>query len=281
MAHISLYIPGREDGACPATCHDEPVTDVVFLHGQPGAGSDFAEVAALLPLGVNVLAPDRPGYRSNPLPARGAEQNARWLVDLLDDAGLERVVLIGHSYGGGIALLAATMIPDRVQALVLVASTGPGCLARWDHVLAAPVLGPACALAVFPLSQWVPRAAVAVIERRLGRPLRVDEHVDLATWAQARNDHGPIWRTFLTEQRDLVHHEADLDAAAARVTVPTLILADPDDDVVPIATARALHERIPGSRLQLIEDGGHSLPRTKPAEVAAALVDFVESRKQG
>ena len=255
------------------------MTDVVFLHGQPGAGSDFAEVAALLPPSTNVLAPDRPGYQSNPLPARGAQQNARWLLDPLDDAGLDRVVLVGHSYGGGIALLAATMVPDRVQALVLVASTGPGCVARWDHVLAAPVLGPVCALAMFPLSQWAPRAAIAVIERRLGRPLRVDEHADLATWARARSDHGSIWRTFLTEQRDLVRYQAELDAAVARVQVPTLILADPEDDVVPIATARALHAGIPGSRLQLISDGGHGLPRTKPAEVAEAIVDFVESRE--
>ena len=251
------------------------MTHVVFVHGQPGTGADFAEVAALLPRGTNVLAPDRPGYGTNPLTARGAADNARWLVGELDQVGVDQAVLVGHSYGGGIALLAAATFPQRVQALVLVASTGPNCLARWDHVLAAPVIGPAAAIAAFPLAQWAPRAVLALIARRLGRPLRVDEHVDLATWAYPGHEHGQVWRSFLVEQRDLVHHEAELTAAAARVSTPTLILADPDDDVVPIDTARALHAAVTGSRLQLVDGGGHALPRTKPAVVARAITDII------
>jgi pimeloyl-ACP methyl ester carboxylesterase len=249
------------------------VIHLLFVHGQPGAGSDFDEVIAHLPPGLDPLAPDRPGYRSNPLPAGGAEDNARWLVGELDRAGIARTVLVGHSYGGGIALMTAAMFPERVQALILVASTGPQCLARWDHALAAPVIGPVCAVAAFPLAQWAPRAALAVIARRLGRPLRVDEHVDLATWAYASHEHGQVWRSFLVEQRDLVHHEAELVAAAHRVRSPTLILADPDDDIVPIVTARALHASVSGSRLQLVDGGGHALPRTRPQVVARAIAD--------
>jgi pimeloyl-ACP methyl ester carboxylesterase len=251
------------------------VTHVLFVHGQPGAGSDFAEVAALLPAGTKVLAPDRPGYGSNPLPAGGAEENARWLIGELDRAGVARAVLVGHSYGGGIALLTAAMFPQRVQALVLAASTGPHCLSWWDHVLAAPVLGPAGAIAAFPLAQWVPRALLAVIARRQGRPLRVDEHVGLATWAYAGHDHGPVWRSFLVEQRDLVDHESKLTAAADRIRAPTLFLADPDDDVVPVDTARALHAAIASSRLQLVDGGGHCLPRTKPAVLAKAVARVI------
>lgn len=251
------------------------VTHVVFLHGQPGAGSDFDEVIARLPAGIETLAPDRPGYRTNPLPARGAAQNARWLVDELDRAGVERAVLVGHSYGGGIALLAAAMCPTRVRGLVLLASTGPDCLTGWDRVLAAPVLGPAGAITAFTLAQWAPRVALAVIARRLGRPLRPDEHVDLVTWAEAHHEHGPMWRTFLLEQRDLVRHERDLGAAAAAMRTPTVVLADPDDDVVPLHTARALHQAVRGSRLQLVEGGGHALPRTEPQIVAEVITTLL------
>jgi 3-oxoadipate enol-lactonase len=251
------------------------VTDVVFLHGQPGRGSDFAEVVKYLPPGLNTLAPDRPGYGANPLPATTAEDNVRWLVGELDRAGVDRAVLVGHSYGGGIALLTAAMFPQRVQALVLLGSTGPDCLAGWDHVLAAPVIGSACAVGAFPLAQSVARAVLAVITRRLGRPLRVDEHVELATWAYAGHDHGRVWRSFLVEQRDLVHHEAELTAAADRVRTPTLILADPDDEVVPIDTARALLAAVAGSRLHLVDGGGHALPRTRPAVVARAIADII------
>ena len=251
------------------------MTHVVFLHGQPGAGSDFDEVIARLPPGIDPFAPDRPGYRSNPAPACGAADNARWLAGELDRVGVDRAVLVGHSYGGGVALVSAAMFPERLQGLVLVASTGPHCLNRWDHVLAAPVVGPACAFTAFSLLRWAPRAVLAVMARRLGRPLRVDEHVDLATWADARHEHGQVWRTFLTEQRDLVRNDGDLAAAAERVSTPTVILADPDDDVVPVETARALHAALTGSSLQLVEGAGHALPRTEPEVVARAVADLV------
>ena len=50
-------------------------------------------------------------------------------------------MLVGHSYGGGVALAAASLAPGRVEAVVLLASVGPGCLTVWDRLLAAPGTG--------------------------------------------------------------------------------------------------------------------------------------------
>jgi 3-oxoadipate enol-lactonase len=250
---------------------------LVFLHGQPGAPSDWDEVTAHLPSDWNWLAPDRPGYRTNPLPPGGMAANAEWLLNTLDTHGIDRAVLVAHSYGGGIALTAAAMAPERVRALVLLASVGPHCLTRWDYVFAAPVIGPAGSFTVFTLTSWVGRAWLALIERRLGRPLRADEHVDLDTWANARHPDGAMWRTFITEQRDLVRNGGALDRAVKLVQAPSLLMADPDDTVVPVATARALHAILPQATLQLIEGGGHSLPRTKGTIVARSITDFVST----
>ena len=250
---------------------------LVFLHGQPGASSDWDDVTARLPADYACLTPDRPGYRTNPLPPGGMKANAEWLLDTLDTSGIDRAVLVAHSYGGGIALTVAAMAPQRVRALVLLASVGPDCLTPWDHVFAAPVIGPAGSFAVFSLASWPARARLAVIRRRLGRPLRPDEHIDLDTWASARHPDGAMWRTFLTEQRDLVHRADALNLAITRVQAPSLLMADPDDTVVPIATARALHRILPQATLQLIEGGGHSLPRSRGALVARSITDFVST----
>jgi 3-oxoadipate enol-lactonase len=253
------------------------MTTVVFMHGQPGAGSDWDEVVRHLPDGLDVLAPDRPGYRSNPLPPSGLDSNARWLLDTLDRTGIDQAVLVGHSYGGGVVLNAAAMAPHRVRGLVLVASVGPDCLDGWDHLLAAPVIGAAMSYWAFALTPVLARLELAHIRRKLGRSLRSDEHIGLDTWANARHDQGAMWRTFLLEQRDLVHNAAALDRAIANVRAPALLLADPKDTVVPIRTAHALQDVLPDTELTLVEDGGHALPRQTPETVAAAITSFVDS----
>ncbi len=118
-----------------------------MLHGQPGSGADWQQLADQLPAGLRVLALDRPGNRASRQAAGGFTHNARAVVAELDARGIERAVLVGHSYGGGVALSAARLAPERVEAIVLLASVGPGCLTGWDRLLAAPVAGEACALA--------------------------------------------------------------------------------------------------------------------------------------
>jgi pimeloyl-ACP methyl ester carboxylesterase len=94
------------------------------------------------------------------------------VLDELDSRGINRAVLAGHSYGGGVALSAASLAPHRVEAVVLLASVGPGCLNGWDELLAAPIAGPLCALAAWRLTLWIARARLTRIARHRGRPAR-------------------------------------------------------------------------------------------------------------
>lgn len=68
---------------------------------------------------------------------------------------------------------------------------------------------------------------------------------------------------------------AALDMIAGMVRCPTLIVADPADTMVPVTTAHALHERIPGSHLVSVPRGGHHLPRRTPEAVAEAITEFI------
>ena len=132
--------------------------DLVLLHGQPGSGADWEQVTGLLPATLHAVAADRPGYGSSLLPAGGFAANARAVLDELDSRGIQRAVLVGHSYGGGVALSAASLAPHRVEAVVLLASVGPGCVSGWDRLLAAPGAGPLCALVAWRLTPWIARA---------------------------------------------------------------------------------------------------------------------------
>jgi pimeloyl-ACP methyl ester carboxylesterase len=249
--------------------------ELVLLHGQPGSPADWQPVSARLPAQFHAIAADRPGYGSSRLPAGGFAANARAVLDDLDARGITRAVLVGHSYGGGVALAAAALEPRRVEAVILLASVGPGCVNGWDRLLAAPGTGQFCALVAWRLTPWIARARLARTARRRGRPLRPDEHANWQVWGHSGGGHRPLWRTFLTEQRALLRELGELEQAIASVQAPVLLLADPRDTVVPLDTARRLARALPDAHLQLIDGAGHHLPRRAPDAVADAIVAFL------
>jgi pimeloyl-ACP methyl ester carboxylesterase len=249
--------------------------DLVLLHGQPGSAADWGQVADRLPETLRVVALDRPGYGASRQAAGGFVFNARAVLAELDARGIERGVLVGHSYGGGVALSAARLAPERVEALVLLASVGPGCLTGWDRLLAAPVAGEVCAAAAWWLTPWLARARLAAMTRLRGRPIAADEHVNWHIWGHAHHDHGPLWRSFLTEQRALVRELGDLTASLAGVVQPVLLVADPADRLIPVGTTHQLAAVLPDARVQLLGQIGHHLPRRGAPQIAAAIVAFL------
>ncbi|HEV2256486.1 MAG TPA: alpha/beta fold hydrolase [Streptosporangiaceae bacterium] len=254
--------------------------ELVLLHGQPGSPADWQQVAARLPVRLHAVAPDRPGYGASPLPAGGFAANARAVLDELDSRGIKRVVLVGHSYGGGVALSAASMAPSRVEAVILLASVGPGCVNGWDRLLAAPGAGQLCALVAWRLTPWIARARLAWLGRRRGGALRPDEHVNWQVWGHAGGERGRLWRTFLVEQRALLRELGELERAIGSVRAPVLLLADPRDTLVPIDTARWLARALPDARLQLVHGVGHHLPRRAPDTVADAMAAFLAATEE-
>ncbi len=250
---------------------------VVLLHGQPGSGADWQQVTGLLPAHWHVVAADRPGYGCNPRPAGGFVANAREVLSQMDSRGIQRAVIVGHSYGGGVALVAAGLAPHRIKAVVLLASVGPGCVNVWDWLLAAPGTGLLCSLVAWRLAPWVAQARLARIARRQSRPLAPGEHVNWQFLGDATSERGRLWRTFLAEQRALLREMGQLVASLPLVKAPVLLLADPADKLVPVGTACQLASSLRSARLQLVEGAGHQLPRRIPVVVADALVAFLGS----
>lgn len=248
---------------------------VVLLHGQPGSGTDWQQVAARLPEELGVVALDRPGYGTSRQAAGGFAVNAHAVLAEMDARHIDRAVLVGHSYGGGVALSAARLAPERVEALVLLASVGPDCLNGWDRLLAAPVTGEVCSFVAWWLTPWMARARLAAIARLRRRPIAADEYVNWHIWGNAHHDHGPLWRTFLTEQRALVRELADLTASLPGVTQPVLLVADPGDTLVPVRTTHQLAAVLPDARVEFLHKIGHHLPRRGAPQVAAAIAAFL------
>jgi pimeloyl-ACP methyl ester carboxylesterase len=247
---------------------------VLLLHGQPGSRTDWDPVMAALPAQLVPLAIDRPGYGGSIHPAGDLEANARAVLAELDAAEVDRVVVCGCSYGGGVALTLAQLAPHRIAGLVLVSSIGPGCLNGWDRVLAAPLLGPLCAWVAFRLTPPLARIRLRAAEWQLGRGLAPDEHANWQVWVHDPGRGGRLWRTFLTEQRALAADVARLTRMLPQVPVPAVVLADTDDPMIPIQTARRLAELLPNARLELSSGAAHHLLRRRPGMVAALIAEL-------
>jgi poly(3-hydroxyoctanoate) depolymerase len=188
---------------------------------------------------------------------------ARVVSELLDALALERVDVLGYSFGGGLAQELARRRPQRVRRLILCA-TGPGLggVPPWPY--------PALLLAS-PARYYHPRAFRFEVPRIAGGRTRRDPSL-LADQASARLKHPP----------DPLGYAFQLYAVAGwsslpwlhRVHQPTLILAGDDDPIVPLVNARIMRRLLPDAELH-VDHGGHLGLLTEAAELAPVVDRFL------
>lgn len=256
---------------------------VLALHGQPGLGSDWDAVAPLLVDDHRVIVPDRPGYGRTGGDAVDMAANAAALADMLEERGAAPAVVVGHSYGGGIAILLAAHRPDVVSGLVLVGSVGRAdSVNAVDHMLALPWAGEALAAAgLVAFGRVLPRLR-SLAGLVPGRPLTWLEasFPDRRNAAVASGDGRRVRRSFVVEQRALVHEIGEVESSLLELQVPTVIITGSWDVVVPPSAASAMAAAVPGAELVTVARTGHFVPRDAPRVVADA-VRRVEVRASG
>ncbi len=252
---------------------------VLFVHGQPGLGSDWDPVAAEL-TDHRLLIVDRPGYGRSGDETLSIEGNAEVLGGVVAELDAAPVTVVGHSYGGGVAIVLAARRPELVSGLVLVGSIGRAAsLNMLDRLLATPLVGDALSAAsLFALGRVLPRVrhVVAAQHHTALEWLRAtlpDERYHRVSGQQGRQ----VWRSFVGEQRVLVREIGVVESALGSVRAPTIVISGAWDLVVPPVVSASIAASIPGSELVTVARAGHFVPRDAP-EVVAAAVRSVEAR---
>jgi pimeloyl-ACP methyl ester carboxylesterase len=248
-----------------------PPVPALLVHGQPGSSADFELLRRLLSPSRTVLAPDRPGWGTSAESAGGFGYNADAMLRVLDDAGIDRALVVGYSWGGGVALACAEDHPERVAGLVLLSPVGPHSV-RWvDRMPLLPGVGAALTAGGFVAA----RAVLLLVElaQRFGgddgSAGRLRAHSLARSVARKR-----AAASFLIEQRALF---SELDAIIARlgeVRAPTVVVSGDQDHLVPAATASALVKAIPSATLRIVPGAGHPLPVFAPEAAAAAVAEI-------
>jgi pimeloyl-ACP methyl ester carboxylesterase len=262
----------REIGAGPP---------LVLIHGASGNLRDFTfSLAERLAARYRVIALDRPGLGYTPRLGEGGASitaQARLLMRAAERLGAERPILLGHSYGGAVALAWAVHHPDRLAGLVpLAAASNPweSDLSLYYRLTSHPWLGPVAAALI---SAWVPDRVVEEAVAEVFAPQPVPE-----SYAAHFGPGLTLRRATLREnalQRAAINAEIrDLHTRYGAIEVPVEILHGDADTTVGLSIhSEPLAEQIEGARLTVLEGVGH-MPHHADEDAVVAAVDRAAAR---
>ena len=266
---ISLRLGGARGG--PGT------VDVVLLHGIPGSAESWSRVVEYLPRtstaarrAIRSVVPDLLGFgasgRPDTLDDLHAESQAAHLCAALAEAGVERPLLVGHDFGGPVALRMVMAHPGRFAGLVLAATNAfadtpvPFPLS----LVNAPFVGGAFARLLFS------RAALRGMCRFGARSGRVDAGAAVGDDAQA----AAIRTIFAGSLTALAALYGPIERALPSLGLPALVVWGDRDPFFPLAAGQRTAAAVPGARLEVLSGCGHFIPDEQPERLAALIATF-------
>jgi pimeloyl-ACP methyl ester carboxylesterase len=254
---------------------------VLFIHGLLGSRRNWTHLVDTLDADHRVLAPDLFGHGASakPMGDYSLGAHAATLRDLLDHLGVDRVTLVGHSLGGGIAMQFCYLFPERVERLVLVSSGGLG-----------RAVSPLLRSATIPGAEWVLPVLASGWVR--GRAVAAGRMLARVGWRPS-SDMTEAWagftslgdaesrRAFLATTRSVIDPGGQTvtahDHLPMAIEIPTLVVWGTRDRMIPTWHATTAHQAIAGSRVELFEGAGHFPHLDEPDRFANLIADFVRS----
>jgi pimeloyl-ACP methyl ester carboxylesterase len=241
---------------------------LVLIHGHPFDRSMWREQTVAFGSKYRIIAPDLRGYGESEAVTDKTplEEFARDITALLDDLKAEKIVLCGLSMGGQILFEFYRLFRERVRALILADTfaqlddaerkqarydTADRLLREGMHDYAREVLPkmiaqetivkqPAVAAHVLSMMRGTsPKGAAAALRGRAERP-----------------DYTPL---------------------LSQISVPTLIIVGSQDEFTPVADADFMREKIPDSKMAVIEGAGHMPNLENPAEFNRVVAEFLKT----
>ena len=263
---VHALVMGAKVGTAP---------DVVLLHGSGGNIRDLtSSIAPVLAENYRVILIDRPGHGfTDRINTTGAtlEQQSMLLAATARQLGAANPIVVGHSFGGAVALDWAVHEPESIAALVLLAapsnpwSTGVSRFYRLtSHWVTAPILNPL-------ITAFVPRSRVKTGVAEVFEPDPVPEGY-LDEFGAALTLRRDALRANALQRRDLLPQIEAMIPGYGTIFVPTEILHGTEDDIVGLSIhSELLVDQIPEAALTRLQGIGHMPHHTAPNQVIEAI----------
>jgi len=253
IEHDGIQVHGFTQGDGPP---------VLLVHGMPSSRNVWAQVKDVIASRYRVIAADLPGFgQSTKVALPSLEAFADWLARILDHVGEQTAHVVGHSFGGMLAMAFLHRYPQRVRSLVLSDSVG---------------LGP------YGGSEGQRKFAAARTREEVRAFLRalfhdpggISDALVEGQFAYVTQPGVPEVLERLISRREA--WEAQVEAQADAIDVPLLVIWGRNDRPVPVAGAERLRG-VPGARFAVIEDCGHAPMVERPREFGDPLLEFLDS----
>lgn len=270
VAGLRLHV--RDTGPSSASAAAAAAPPLILLHGFASDLHTWDDWSASLSQQHRVIRYDQPGAGltgADPTGDYSDERAMQVLLALMDQLGLQRATLIGHSMGGRLAWITAARHPERVARLVLLAPDGfptPGLEGNanggfdvpWYAGVVRYVLPRALLAKAFEAAYADP--ATALTEERLTR------YHDLLRAPGVRG-------ALIDRLRQL--RQTDPVPLLERITAPTLLVWGRQDQMIPVANAADYQREISGAAVVTLPRVGHVLQEEAPAVSLAPVLDFL------
>lgn len=226
---------------------------VVFLHGW---GSEAALFGKLVDGCESAVAVDLPGFGGSEKPKEdwSLGDYVSFVKNFLGHMGVEKPVLVGHSFGGSIAIEYASNHESGIEKLILIGSAGirRKSFKKMMFLVLSKTIG------------FVFRIPGLGRMRDFARK-RFYKAIDSEDYIRSGELSG-IYKKIINE---------DISGDLSKITVPTLLIWGENDKETPLSDAREMQEAIHGSKLEIIEDAGHYAFLDKPQEFEKIFFSFI------
>ncbi|WP_200958967.1 alpha/beta fold hydrolase [Nocardioides sp. Root190] len=259
---------------------------VLLLHGLACDHTTWSPVIDRLAEKYTVIAPDLLGHGFSDKPRADYTLGgyANGMRDLLTVLGIDKVTVVGHSFGGGVAMQFAYQFPERTHRMMLVATGGLGPevtplikliqVPGWFRVMGALTLPGVRHVETFALRTAAEYGDFGPL-RKYTRDL--DEVADIVeSWKDRRTRFAirHLVRAVIDWRGQIV---TMADRAYLTDAMPMAVVWGGEDQVIPVRHASNAAALAPDVRIEVLADAGHFPHKDHPEDFARILDDFITS----
>jgi pimeloyl-ACP methyl ester carboxylesterase len=249
---------------------------ILCLHGLGASMFSWRHFIAPFSQRNKLILVDFKGCGKSPKPADthySIEEHTNEIYKIIIRENLTNLTLVGNSLGGAVAMLLAIRLreeePTRLSRLVLIDSAGDKRCMPTYLKLVRSVLGT-------PITYLSPtRLATRMVLRTCYYDKKKITSKDVAAYAGPMASPGGRHALLQTARRCIPPNADELLAKVKTITVPTFILWGREDRITPLEVGEQLHQAIPNSTLEIIEQCGHVPQEEKPDETIARISKFL------
>jgi len=232
---------------------------ILILHGWGGSSDSWISVQEILAKeGFKVICPDFPGFGKSETPFEpwGVKEYSKFVLNLTKILELQKFFLLGHSFGGRVAIKFSVLYPEKIKSLILCNSAG--IKQKWGFREKF----------IFRLSKLGNAIFTFPPLKRFKNKFRNLFYIFLRhkDYAKVEGTMRKIFKKVLTE---------DLLKDLPRIKTRTLIIWGEFDKLAPVKYAHTFKEKIENSKLEILLKIGHSPHLEVPEKLAKIIIQFL------